>query len=69
MKLYRKEPRAWKLQTLVMCLVFVVVLISALATALFISFYVTKNEEKHLLEKIQAIARVTANSTVVIQSL
>lgn len=68
MKLYRKEPRAWKLQTLVMCLVFVVVLISALATALFISFYVTKNEEKHLLEKIQAIARVTANSSVVIQS-
>lgn len=69
MKLYRKAPRALKLQTLVMCLVFVVVLISALATALFISFYVTKNEEKHLLEKIQAIARVTANSSVVIQSL
>ena len=52
-----------------MCLVFMVVLISALATALFISIYVTKNEEKHLSEKIQAIARVTANSTVVIQSL
>ena len=69
MKLYQKESRPWKLQTLVMCLVFMVVLISALATALFISIYVTKNEEKHLSEKIQAIARVTANSTVVIQSL
>lgn len=69
MKLCRREPRTVKLQTLVMILVFMVVLLSALATALFISYYVTKNEEKHLSEKIQAIARVTAHSNTVIQSL
>ncbi|MGM9927008.1 MAG: DcuS/MalK family sensor histidine kinase [Bacillus sp. (in: firmicutes)] len=66
---FLKKRKNIKLQTLILLLVFSIVLISILITGLFISRYVSNQTKENLSEKILNIARMTAQSDIVIDGL